>query len=117
MNPEFDKNDPLWKALDAFGQVEPHPQSRARIWARIANAGSSAPSRMRWVMRAFLPAAGLACLILTAVVGWRIHQRNEEDREIAANMELYENLDVIQNMPQLASYDEPSDEDFDEIVE
>lgn len=112
--PEFDKHDPVWKALDAFEGIEPHPQSRARFWASVAR--SEGTRSAGWLFRFALPGAALACVILTIVVGARIHERNEEDLEIAADLELYENLEMIQNMPQLASYEEPTDEDFDELL-
>jgi len=118
---ENNKSDPLWKVLDAFPQVESHPQSRAKFWARVARDEATAAitsTRWRWFLRIALPSVGMACVILALVLGGNaLIQRHAEDREIAANLELYENLDVIQNMPQLASYEEPSDEDFDEMVE
>lgn len=126
--PELDKNDPLWKALDAFPDVEPHPQSRARFWARIArDEAAKAREGMSfrgffsrhtgWLVRYALPTAGFACAVAALAIGGRaLIRQHEADREIAANLELYQNLEVIQNMAQLASYDEP-DEDFDEIVE
>lgn len=123
--PEDNKSDPLWKALDSFPNVEPHPQSRAQFWARVARDDAEASARgdirstrWNWFLRIALPSAGLACVILAIVLGGNaLIERHAQDQEIAANLELYENLDVIQNMPQLASYEEPSDEDFDEMVE
>ena len=118
--PEFDKNDPLWKALDAFEGVEPHPQTRARIWSKVnahVQDRTAAAGARHWFFRFGLPAAGFACVIvMVAISGWAVVRQNEVDREIATEMELYQNLEVIQNIGQLASYDEP-DEEFDEIIE
>jgi hypothetical protein len=124
--PEFDKDDPVWKALDAFKGVEPHPQSRARFWAVIARgeaaeiargeAAGSKVSGIRWLVRFVLPAAGFACAVIAlAVGGTALIRQHQADREIAENIELYEDLEVIQNIAQLASYEE-QDEDFDELV-
>lgn len=124
--PEFDKNDPVWKALDEFSGAEPHPQSRARFWSVIArdeaargareeSAGSKV-SGVRWVVRYLLPATGFACAVIALAVGASaLIRQHEADREIAENLELYQNLEVIQNIAQLASYEE-QDEDFNEWV-
>ena len=120
--PEFDKNDPLWKALDAFAAVEPHPQLRARFWSVVARDEAGVIARgeaarvfsLRSVVRYFLPAAGFAVAVAALAVGGRaLIRQHEADREIAENLELYQNLEVIQNIAQLALYEEP-DEDFDE---
>jgi len=124
-DPEHDPNDPVWRALDAFKGIEPHPQSRARFWsviardetARAAREESSwKPTGIRWLVRYVLPAAGFACAVIAlALGGTALIRQYQADREIAENIELYEDLEVIQNISQLASYEEP-DEDFDELL-
>ena len=110
------RDDALWKALDALPEVEPHPQSRAHFWARVARDESSVPARRWSIMRLLLPATIFSCVMLAVVFGSQaVMRRHQADREIADNIELYQNFEVIQNMAQLASYDEP-DED-DEMVE
>jgi hypothetical protein len=115
-DPEFDKNDPVWKALDAFKGIEPDPQSRARFWAKVARAETQASaahtSGLRWFARVILPAAGFACAVIALAIGGRsLIRQHETDREIASNLELYEDLEVIRDIPQLASYEEPDDEE------
>ena len=111
------QDEPLWKALDAFDGVEPSPQSRARFWNIIARDEAGVISRgedvkersfggWRWMVRYVLPATGLACALAAILIGGNaLIEQRRADREIAENMELYENYDVIRNMAQLAAYE------------
>ena len=111
---EFPKDsDPLWKALDAFPKVEPDPQSRARFWAQVAREDISETRfiGVRWVVRYVLPAVGVACAIVALYMGGHaLIQRYEADREIAKNIELYQNYEVIKSMAQMASYEAPEED-------
>jgi hypothetical protein len=116
--PEPDHDDALWKALDAAPEVRPHPQTRARIWAMIARdeiAGTRHPV-WRALFRYALPIAGVATAILAFYLGGTILiEREKTDREIAENIELYRNYEVIRDINQLASH-EVSDEDIFEVI-
>ena len=116
--PEEEKDAAVWKALDAFGEApEPHPQTRARFWARVAREQASLeqdvtrPSRLLALLRVAMPISGLAAILVALLIGAAVLvERLRADREIAGNLELYQNYEVIQNMPQLASYDDPDDD-------
>lgn len=111
MNEPEDKY--LWKALDAFKGVEPHPQSRARFWARVAReeAAGEPWSIYRWLARFVLPALGTACAVIALyAAGQSLVEKRTADREISANIEFYRNYEVIQNLAQTASYERPEQE-------
>ena len=115
MNGPEPEDRKLWEALDAFEGVEPDPKFPMRFWARVAleerSPQAAAPRTVifsrRWWNRLALPALGLSCLVLAVTA---VQQRNEaaarRDEEIANNLELYQNYEVIKSIPHLAAYDQ-----------
>ena len=107
------QDENLWKALDAFPEVEPPAQARAHFWARVAKEEHPTSGHFLFWRRWAIPALAFSGTLLITVLGsLALHTRQvaRADREIAANIEFYQNYEVLQTMPQLAAYEEKETE-------
>lgn len=99
MKPE--SNDPLDALLAADGDEEMRPGFDTRFHARLAEHKARAPKSHWWVLLV-LPASIAAAIVLTLTV---MNKPRGDDAaaaiEIAYEYELYEDYDVVRDLPDL----------------